>query len=294
MAFQEEVKEIPLFSVIVPCYNQAIYLEECLQSVLDQTYQNWECIIVNDGSPDNTEEIAVQYCDKDKRFKYLKKQNGGLSSARNVGINISSGIYILPLDADDKISNGYCTEALAVLENNPSVKIVYAEANFFGEQTGRWSLGPYSWPNILLYNMIYCSAFFRKSDFEAYGGYDETLLVGMEDWDLWLGILSKGGEVFKLPDVHFFYRKKVDSMSTYLSANKAGQVNTRYKIFLKNHTLYLKEYGDPIFAYLDKRNLEIAINEERKKHEIVRHCYSFRLGKFILNPFAYVSARIKK
>lgn len=75
---------LSLISVIVPCYNQAQYLDECLQSVLDQTYQNWECIIVNDGSPDNTEEIALRWTKKDSRFRYLKKENEGLSSARNL------------------------------------------------------------------------------------------------------------------------------------------------------------------------------------------------------------------
>ncbi|WP_434980295.1 glycosyltransferase family 2 protein [Daejeonia sp. YH14] len=93
----------PLISVIVPCYNQAQYLDECLQSVLDQTYQNWECIIVNDGSPDNTEEIALQWTAKDSRFTYLKKENGGLSSARNAGIEVAQGEWIQFLDCDDKI-----------------------------------------------------------------------------------------------------------------------------------------------------------------------------------------------
>ena len=88
----------PLISVIVPCYNQAQYLDECLQSVLNQTYQNWECIIVNDGSPDNTHEIAESYCRKDARFKYFYKENGGLSSARNAGISISNGEFIQFLD----------------------------------------------------------------------------------------------------------------------------------------------------------------------------------------------------
>lgn len=63
----------PLISIIVPCYNQAQYLNECLNSVLVQTYKKWECLIINDGSPDNTEEIALQWTEKDSRFKYIKK-----------------------------------------------------------------------------------------------------------------------------------------------------------------------------------------------------------------------------
>ena len=83
-----------LVSIIVPCYKQAHFLKDSLQSVLDQTYSHWECIIVNDGSPDDTEVIARQWCDMDSRFKYLCKENGGPSSARNAGIQISEGDFI--------------------------------------------------------------------------------------------------------------------------------------------------------------------------------------------------------
>lgn len=93
----------PLISIIVPCYNQAQYLDECLQSVMDQTYQTWECIIVNDGSPDNTEEIANFWQKKDSRFKYLKKENGGVASARNVGLREAKGDWIQFLDGDDML-----------------------------------------------------------------------------------------------------------------------------------------------------------------------------------------------
>lgn len=95
----------PLISVIVPCYNQAQYLDECLQSVLDQTYQNWECIIVNDGSPDHTEEVAKKWLEKDNRFRYIYKENGGLSSARNAGIREAKGEYLFFLDCDDLLPN---------------------------------------------------------------------------------------------------------------------------------------------------------------------------------------------
>lgn len=92
-----------LVSVIIPCYKQAQYLDEALQSVFNQTYANWECIIVNDGSPDNTAEVANWWLEKDRRFRYLIQENAGLSSARNSGIDYATGEFILPLDADDKI-----------------------------------------------------------------------------------------------------------------------------------------------------------------------------------------------
>ena len=80
-------------SIIVPCYNQVQYLDECLQSVLDQTYTNWECLIIDDGSPDNTEDLAKIWVEKDERFHYFKKENGGVSSARNFGIEKAKGGY---------------------------------------------------------------------------------------------------------------------------------------------------------------------------------------------------------
>ena len=94
----------PLISVIVPCYNQAQYLDECLQSVLDQSYQNWECIIVNDGSSDDTEEIANKWSKNDERIKYIYKENEGLSSARNLGVKISLGEFIYFIDSDDSLN----------------------------------------------------------------------------------------------------------------------------------------------------------------------------------------------
>src|SRR5665647_2316811 len=76
-------------SVIIPCYNQAHFLNESVGSVIAQTYTNWECIIVNDGSTDDTEKVALEISQKDNRIQYIKKENGGLSSARNAGLNIA-------------------------------------------------------------------------------------------------------------------------------------------------------------------------------------------------------------
>ena len=136
-------------SIIVPCYNQAQYLPECIQSVINQTYTDWECIIVNDGSPDNTEEIALEWVSKDLRIKYLKKENGGLSSARNAGISIAKGKWILPLDADDRIANEYLERAFVIMETKSDVGLIYAKASFFGEKEGYWDLPEYSFKDML-------------------------------------------------------------------------------------------------------------------------------------------------
>ncbi len=126
----------PLISIIVPCYKQAHFLKESLQSVLEQTYGHWECIIVNDGSPDNTGKVATEWCRKDARFKYLYKENGGLSSARNVGIEASKGTFILPLDADDLLHKNYLKYLVPVLKGDQKLAIVTPYSIFFEGNVG--------------------------------------------------------------------------------------------------------------------------------------------------------------
>ena len=91
----------PTLSIIVPCYNQAAFLSETLDSILKQTFRDWECIVVNDGSPDNTSQVAGRYVELDPRFSLIETENRGVSAARNTGIRASHGEFILPLDGDE-------------------------------------------------------------------------------------------------------------------------------------------------------------------------------------------------
>lgn len=252
--FDENLSSMPIISVIVPCYNQAQYLEECLQSVLEQTYQDWECIIVNDGSPDNTEEIAKKWVSKDPRFKYLYKENGGLSSARNAGIEMAEGEWILPLDADDKIGEQYLE--LAEKEFDENYTIIYCEAEFFGINNTPWILPKYSFDKILNGNVIFCSAFFRKKDWAIAKGYDVSLQNGREDWDFWLSILDRNSVVKRLAYLGFFYRRKEFSMDTEINKNEFILIKTENYIYKKHLTKYLDYNENAIknYAILKKKS----------------------------------------
>ena len=138
---------MPIVSIIIPCYNQAKYLSETLDSVLNQTYQDWECIIINDGSSDNTEDIAKKYCANDSRFFYIYQDNQGVVAARNNAISQSHGKYILPLDGDDIIHKRYLEVAVKVIERDPKLKLVCCECEYIGEKTGRINLPKYSLEN---------------------------------------------------------------------------------------------------------------------------------------------------
>lgn len=207
-------------SIIVPCYNQAQYLNEALDSVYNQTYQDWECVIVNDGSPDDTEEVAKAWLEMDVRFKYIYKANGGLSSARNAGIAIAQGEFILPLDADDKISQDYIKLAIKAFQEDDSLKVVYSKVKKFGCEIGLWQLPVFSLYNLTKNNMIFCSAFFKKRDWELVGGYDINMVYGWEDWEFWIAILKNGGNVKQLDNVGFYYRIKEKSMLKELNFEK--------------------------------------------------------------------------
>lgn len=235
---------MPLISVIVPCYNQAQFLDECLQSVQNQTYTDWECIIVNDGSPDHTEEIAKNWTEKDSRFIYLYKENGGLSSARNAGIEIAKGEWILPLDADDKIGNQYLDLAEKEFANNYTV--IYCEAEFFGNQDQYWDLSDYSFQKLLFTNLVFCSAFFKKSDWKIVNGYDINLKNGREDWDFWLSILNPKKEVKKINYLGFKYRRKDFSMDHLINLDQKKLIEAENYIYKKHLEKYLDENKNAI------------------------------------------------
>lgn len=227
-----------LISIIVPCYNQVQYLDECLQSVLDQTYQDWECIIVNDGSPDNTEEVAKKWVEKDSRFKYFYKENGGLSTARNFGIEKAEGAWILPLDCDDYISNDYLYLAQKHFDIQ-DLQVIYCEAQKFGAVNEKWNLPEFSLANLANENLIFCCAFFRKTSWMSIGGYDENLLIGYEDWEFWINILKDTGNVLKIEKVCFFYRIKDDSMLFNLKKSNDEKtvkyIEHKHKVYFENN-----------------------------------------------------------
>ena len=241
----------PLVTIAVPCYNQAQYLAEALNSVLAQTYQNWECVIANDGSTDNTEEVVKSYMAKDSRFKYVQQENQGPSAARNVAIRYSSGKYILPLDADDTIYPDYTSAAINVLEADNHVKIVYSEAEISWIIKSKWQLEEYDYTRLLIKNMIFVTSFFRRADFERVNKYDESIRA-FEDWDLWIRILADGGRVVKLPQIYFTYRRHGPSNLQQVE-NRNNNNKLREYIYQKNLKTYIKVFGNPLDVIAQSR-----------------------------------------
>lgn len=277
MAGTEYVVSESLISIIVPCFNQGRFLSEALESVLLQTYKTWECIIVNDGSSDDTESIATLYVARDDRFKYISKLNGGLSSARNKGITNSTGEFILPLDADDVIGNEYLQLAMEAFLRNEELKLAYCLAEKFGMENCPWHLKDYSYKRLLIDNCIFCSAIFRKKSWDDAGGYDESLKQGWEDWDFWLKILDDTSEVHRIPKVLFYYRVKEVSMVKAMPSEYVEQ--TKWRIFLMHSEAYRKHFPPPQIIVAENENLQLV-----NSHLI--SSTSYKIGNKAVNIFS--------
>ncbi len=250
----------PNISVIVPTYNQAPYLDSCLQSVLDQSYTDWECIIIDDGSTDDTQEIVKSWLLKDKRFSYFSKKNGGVSSARNMGIQKANAEWILPLDGDDKIAFQYLELASKQFHKNPD--IIYCKACFFGNTTGDFRLEDFAYETLLLNNLFFCTSFFKKAAWAKTDGYDEKLVHGFEDWDFWIELLKNSDKkVIRLDYLGFFYRRKDSSRDADINKNVRQKEEAFHYIFLKHQEEYNKIYGT--FFDLVKQNKKLRSDNKK-------------------------------
>lgn len=249
------------YSIIIPCYNTLNTVLETLASVKEQEYSNWEAIIVNDGSPDNLEDLVLDYIKDDKRFKYFKKENGGLASARNFGIEKSTGDYILPLDSDNKVRPQFLQWATEILTKNNNISVLYGDAQRFGEVSSYWEVGAYNKYKLLKWNYIDACAIIKKSVFDTLGLYDSNMPhQGLEDWDLWLRCTENKLNFYYLKKITFDYRVTRDSMIKGFS-DKMNEESKQYII-----TKFFNLYHESV-CELNQQNNQL----KRKVNKITRH-----------------------
>lgn len=264
--------EKPLVSVIIPCYNQYNYLQESIDSVLASTYENIEIIVVNDGSDEFSDELKKFTAPK---TIIINQNNQGLSSARNSGIKIAKGKYILPLDADDKIHPNYIEKAVNILEKQPQIGIVYCKAEFFGEKRGEWKIDEYKFPDILWTNSIFCSALYKKADWEKVGGYKKEMNKGFEDWEFWISLIENGAEVFRIPEILFYYRQNSNNMSSSMSVN--GYRKEMIKLIINFHsTLYCNNVEKILYPLIE-------VFESYIKKTSILCKLKYKLNKILVN-----------
>lgn len=216
----------PLVSVVIPAYNAEAFIEETITSVLKQTYERFEILVVDDGSCDRTAEIVSAIAERDRRVVLLQQTNAGVAAARNSGIEHAKGEFVAPLDADDIwYPQNLEKQVRRIVDAGEKVGLVYSwsiDIDEYGQPTNcihasRIECNVYT--TLLLHNFIAnaSSVLIRKACLDRVGGYDSTLKQqqgqGGEDWDLHLRI-AEHYEFRVVPDFLVGYRKLSSSMST--------------------------------------------------------------------------------
>lgn len=228
----------PLVSVIVPVYNVSAYIVETLDSILASTYRPLEIVLTDDGSTDDSLQVAQNYALSHPEVKVHHQANAGVSAARNHSLQCSRGTYILPVDADDKIGSTYIEHAVTLMEKDPLIAVVDSEAVMFGDKEKPWRRPAFSYSLLARKNMIPVTAMYRKSVAEAFGGYAEEDIY-REDWDFWLSIFEyTSGKYVRLPEIGLYYRVHAGSRRYTAKERKhtiVDAINRRHLAFMQKY-----------------------------------------------------------
>jgi hypothetical protein len=274
----------PLISIIIPCFNDWQYVEQAVSSALNQTYLNKEIIVVDDGSEARTK--AVLNSLESKITKLITQKNQGQSIARNVGIKVATGDYILVLDSDDFFEPSFCEKAMPIFLQNDEVKIVTCQATRWYEDGDSNIFTPVGGT---IYNFMYANdalgtSMFKRKDWQVVGGYDEKMRTGFEDWEFFIRLLKDGGIVQVLQEPLYNYRRRKASTTTIANSKKYELL--KY-IFSKHQELYCNNFDSFISHLLYK------IEREEKEKIKNTQRLEFRIGKTLLMPFRLIKSIFK-
>lgn len=255
-------EHMPKVSIIIPCYNHGHYLDEAVNSVLRQSFQDFEIIVVNDGSTDDfTNKLLSSYVKP--KTTILNQENKGLGGARNSGIRLSTGEYIVCLDADDKLHPEFLQKTIPILDEDYEHRygFVMTWVQLFGDMNFVWETSEYD-PYLLgMRNGMHPAAPFRKECWEAGGGYSERMTTcGYEDWDFWVTIAALGYKWVTLKEPLIYYRKTAGSM--------LGKANEKrlvlFREIIKNHEqFYRANYEEIMVKGLGYFDARIKMYEDR-------------------------------
>ena len=257
--------ESPRVSVIVPCYNLGQYLDEAVESVLAQSYQDFEIVIVDDGSTDGaTRSLLEDY--RRPKTRVIRTAHGGVSAARNVAIAHASGAYLCALDADDRLDPTYFEKTVPLLETDPSIAFVSCWLRAFGDEQWEWKPERCDLPTLLWEDTVLTASLVRREAVVAVGGYDADMPIqGLEDWDLWLTLVGRGYRGTILREVLFNYRRRAGSLSTVAWMGAGHVPLTSYRI-AKHAAMYQGHLIDVLLHQEDETAAVLRKNDEIERY----------------------------
>ncbi len=234
----------PGFSVIIAAYNEAEYIGAALTSVLRQSEDDWEAIVVDDGSTDSTAEVVREFEGKDSRIRLVSQANTGLAGALNTGIEHSRAPYVGLLDADDLWMPGFIAVMRKALDDAPEAGFAYTDAYWFDLTTRRFrrglSMSPWNPPEtppsdplemlrlVIRANFIFGLTTMRRSVLDRIGYFDASLRSS-EDYDMWMRMLANGYAGIRPPGVLAIRRRREDSMSV----NASRMLENARRVYLR-------------------------------------------------------------
>jgi glycosyltransferase involved in cell wall biosynthesis len=191
----------PLVTIVIPCFNYARFLPAAIESAVGQTYRPVEVIVVDDGSTDNSAEVAAMY-----PVRLVRQRNQGSAAATNTGVQAGNGAFHVRLDADDVLYPRFVERTVGALQANPEAVLAYTESQYFGTRSGKVPFAAFD-PELLAEgSYATCCALFRRSAWDEVGGLDSSMQL-CEDWDLWLTFAEKHMPAVMVPEVLWGYRQ---------------------------------------------------------------------------------------
>jgi len=277
--------ELPVLSVVIPCYNDHEFINETVKSVSQQNYPNMEVIVVDDGSDKKTKNV-LQLLSDNGVIHLITQNNKGQSTARNVGIEEAKGKYIFVLDSDDFLGDCFFVEAIKLLESNEGVKLVtcYANLIYCDDTTEIYKPVGGDLKQFLIKNCALGTSMFRKKDWQLVGKYDEKMRNGFEDWEFFIRLMNLGGKCEVLPIVGYNYRKR--EYSTTYKANKVKYELLKY-IYLKHQVIY-EENFELIINHLLSRIEREEVEKFKKRNSL-----EYKIGYILLKPLKYFKRLFK-
>ena len=276
-------------SIVIPCYNHGAMLREALASVEEVRNENLlEVIIVDDGSSE-AESIRILKEVAEAGYHVVSQPNRRVSAARNTGIRLAKGEFILPLDSDNRVRDVYLKEGVSLLKDNPSIGVVYTDAEYFGETAGRWHVQEFDLLSLIRWNFIDVCALYRKRLWEEVGGYDEQMpWMGLEDWDFWLRVAAKGGTFVHLSKIGFDYRVRGESQivqTTGFDCRVSRDSLPAARLSPRTAELANYIFGKPeIACYKLLRETDEEVQQLRGGIRTMEDSLSYRLGSALLAP----------
>lgn len=280
-----------MISIIIPTYNRSVLLTRAVNSVLSQTYLDWELLIIDDGSTDNTRDVVGEYVKKDNRVKYFYKENGGQGSARNIGLKNVRGTYVAFLDSDDEWLSEKLEKQVSVLDSNVSIDFCFTADLIKNEDLSREFVKRYNFITPRLFERsrlcgrgfsVPSSYLFRKTALERVGFFDENrILIGLEDND-W-GIRTFKLSFYYIDDpltIYWVHSGQITNEN--MSKNLERQISGLAYILLKNKNILLVHSYAAIFRLNQLTHLCLINRSSLRARQFSREALSLR-------PFSFVS-----